>query len=83
MEIKISAVALIEKIENEIKILRNQNKELGRKDMNDAYAKNTMCLVGMYRALDIVNDLRCDAIYEDMDNYIEKHQKKTVDSDTV
>ena len=83
MKIKLDVKVLIGEIEKEIKSLRKENRALGRKNLNDAYARNTMCLVGMYRVLEIVNNLRCEAIYEDIDNYIEKHKKKTVDSDAV
>ena len=83
MKIKLDVKVLIGEIEKEIKSLRKENRALGRKNLNDAYARNTMCLVGMYRVLEIVHNLRCEAIYEDIDNYIEKHKKKTVDSDAV
>ena len=83
MKIKLDVEVLIGEIEKEIKSLRKKNKALGRKNLNDAYARNTLCLVGMYRVLDIIHDLRCEAICEDINNYIENHQPETVDSDTV
>ena len=83
MRIKLDVVVLIGEIEKEIKNLRKKNRALGRKNLNEAYARNTLCLVGMYRVLDIIHDLRCDAICEDINNYIEKHQQATVDSNTV
>ena len=83
MKIKLDVEVLIVEIEKEIKSLRKKNKALGRKNLNDAYARNTLCLVGMYRVLDIIHDLRCEAICEDINNYIENHQPETVDSDTV
>ena len=83
MKIKLDVEVLIGEIEKEIKSLRKKNKALGRKNLNEAYARNTLCLVGMYRVLDIIHDLRCEAICEDINNYIENHQPETVDSDTV
>ena len=83
MKIKLDVKVLIGEIEKEFKSLRKENRALGRKNLYDAYSRNTMCLVGMYRVFDIVHNLRCEAIYEDIDNYIEKHKKKTVDSDAV
>ena len=83
MKIKLDVEVLIVEIEKEIKSLRKKNKALGRKNLNEAYARNTLCLVGMYRVLDIIHDLRCEAICEDINNYIENHQPETVDSDTV
>ena len=83
MKIKLDVEVLIGEIEKEIKNLRKKNRALGRKNLNEAYARNTLCLVGMYRVLDIIHDLRCDAICEDINNYIEKHQQATVDSNTV
>ena len=83
MKIKLDVEVLIVEIEKEIKSLRKKNKALGRKNLNEAYARNTLCLVGMYRVLDIIHDLRCEAICEDINNYIENHQPETVDSDTI
>jgi len=83
LKIKLDVVVLIGEIEKEIKNIRKKNKTLGRKNLNEAYARNTLCLVGMYRVLDIIHDLRCEAICEDINNYIEKHRQETVDSDTV
>jgi len=83
LKVEIDTDILVEEIEKEISILRKENKDLGRKNLNEAYARNTMCLVGMYRVLDIITDLKHKAICSNIDNYVEKQTKDVLDSEAV
>ena len=45
------------KLREEVNVSREKNRALSRMNQNEDYAKNTMYMVGIYKAMSIVSDL--------------------------
>ena len=45
---------ILNKMRNEIKDVREQNKKYSRKNKNTIYAENTMYIEGIYKAMSII-----------------------------
>tara|TARA_R110002051_G_scaffold310132_1_gene383080 strand:- start:22 stop:252 length:231 start_codon:yes stop_codon:yes gene_type:complete len=45
------------KLREEVNVAREKNRALSRMNQNEDYAKNTMYMVGIYKAMSIVSDL--------------------------
>ena len=48
---------VLEKLRDEVNIVREKNRRLSRNNQNDDYSQNTMYMVGIYKAMSIVSDL--------------------------
>ncbi len=48
---------VLEKLRDEVNIVREKNRRLSRNNQNDDYSQNTMYMVGIYKAMSIVLDI--------------------------
>ncbi len=48
---------VLEKLRDEVNIVREKNRRLSRNNQNDDYSQNTMYMVGIYKAMSIVSDI--------------------------
>ena len=48
---------VLEKLRDEVNIVREKNRRLSRNNQNDDYSQNTMYMVGIYKAMSIVSDM--------------------------
>ena len=66
---------ILNKMRDEIKDAREQNKEYARNNKNAIYAENTMYIAGLYKAMSIISDFIGDELSE-LDKWSDKEEKK-------
>ena len=66
---------ILNKMRNEIKDVREQNKKNSREKKNTMYAENTMYIAGLYKAMSIISDFIKDEL-DELDKWSDKEEKK-------
>ena len=66
---------ILNKMRDEIKDAREQNKEYARNNKNATYAENTMYIAGIYKAMSIISDFIKSEL-DVLDKWSDKEEKK-------